>query len=97
MNSLGSVAAAYVQQQDRFRRCVAFVVGVLGNDLEPVREFLHVRDVVDAYARLLVKGQPGETYNVASGRGISLEELLDKLAALVGVRQIGRASCRERV
>src|SRR5256885_16645405 len=59
----------------------------VGN-LEPVREFLHVRDVVDAYARLLVRGQPGETYNVASGQGIALHQLFFKLADLVGVRVI---------
>jgi len=62
----------------------------VGN-LEPVREFLHVRDVVDAYARLLVKGQAGETYNVASGQAISLEELFFRLADLIGARPIPEA------
>src|SRR5207245_791498 len=52
---------------------------------------LHVRDVVDAYVRLLARGQPGEVYNVASGQGLSLEELLFKLAGLVGVRVIPEA------
>jgi GDP-4-dehydro-6-deoxy-D-mannose reductase len=62
----------------------------VGN-LEPVREFLHVRDVVDAYARLLVKGQPGETYNVASGQAVSLEELFFRLADMIGARPIPEA------
>jgi GDP-4-dehydro-6-deoxy-D-mannose reductase len=62
----------------------------VGN-LEPVREFLHVQDVVDAYARLLTKGVAGEIYNIASGQGISLEDLLFKLAGLVGVRPIVEA------
>ncbi len=55
----------------------------VGN-LEPVRDFLHVSDVVDAYARLLVTGRPGEVYNVASGTGISVGALFERLRALIG-------------
>ncbi|PYP46013.1 MAG: GDP-4-dehydro-6-deoxy-D-mannose reductase [Gemmatimonadetes bacterium] len=74
----------------RFAKRVAAPVVKVGN-LEPVREFLHVRDVVDAYARLLVKGQPGEIYNVASGQAVSLEELFFRLADLIGARPIPEA------
>jgi GDP-4-dehydro-6-deoxy-D-mannose reductase len=88
-------------QDDRFvvpafarRRKVAKKIGApvvkVGN-LEPVREFLHVQDVVDAYARLLMKGEPGEVYNVASGEGIKLEDLFFKLAEMIGVRPIVEA------
>jgi GDP-4-dehydro-6-deoxy-D-mannose reductase len=57
----------------------------VGN-LDPVRELLHVRDVVDAYVRLLDGGGvPGEAYNVAAGRGYTVEELLFTLARMVGV------------
>ncbi len=55
----------------------------VGN-LTPVREFLHVSDVVEAYASLLVAGQPGEIYNVASGRAVKLSELFSMLADVVG-------------
>jgi GDP-4-dehydro-6-deoxy-D-mannose reductase len=74
----------------KFAKRVGAPVVKVGN-LEPVREFLHVRDVVDAYARLMTKGQPGEIYNVASGQAISLEELFYKLADLIGVRPIPEA------
>jgi len=47
----------------------------VGN-LEPVRDYLHVEDVVDAYAVLLESGRPGEVYNVASGSGVSVKDLL---------------------
>lgn len=57
-------------------------------DLEPVRDFLDVRDVVEAYRLLLERGQPGETYNIAGGQGVALREVLDRLQALVGVRVI---------
>ena len=74
----------------KFAKQIGAPVVKVGN-LEPVREFLHVLDVVDAYARLLMKGEAGEVYNVASGQGISLEDLLFKLADLVGVRPIVEA------
>lgn len=54
-------------------------------NLEPVRDLLDVRDVVEAYRALLTRGQAGETYNVARGRGLSLRELFDQVAAAVGV------------
>jgi len=83
------VVPAFAQRLRAAKRIGAPVVKV-GN-LEPVREFLHVRDVVDAYARLLTKGQPGETYNVASGQAVSLEELFDRMAALIGVHPLPEA------
>jgi hypothetical protein len=52
----------------------------------PVRDFLDVRDVVDAYRRLLDRGVPAGVYNVASGVGRRVGELLDTLIELSGVR-----------
>jgi GDP-4-dehydro-6-deoxy-D-mannose reductase len=59
---------------------------VPSGNLEPVRDLLDVRDVVEAYLLLLRSGQPGEIYNVARGEGSSVRELFDRLAGLVGVR-----------
>ena len=53
-------------------------------NLEPVRDLLDVRDVVRAYLALLEQGTPGEAYNVARGEGVSLRELFQRLAGLVG-------------
>jgi GDP-4-dehydro-6-deoxy-D-mannose reductase len=52
----------------------------VGN-LDSVRDFLAVEDVVDAYARLLDPAVPPGVYNVASGRGRTLREILDLLLA----------------
>jgi GDP-4-dehydro-6-deoxy-D-mannose reductase len=71
----------------KFAKQIGAPVVKVGN-LEPVREFLHVQDVIEAYARLLMKGEAGEVYNVASGQGISLEDVLFKLADMLGVRPI---------
>jgi GDP-4-dehydro-6-deoxy-D-mannose reductase len=55
-------------------------------DLSPVRDFTHVLDVVDAYLLLLGRGNRGETYNVCSGEGLSIQGALDKLQKLAGTR-----------
>lgn len=57
----------------------------VGN-LEAVRDFSDVRDVVRAYVQLLDRGRPGEVYNVCSGRGIRMGDLLERLLSLAGVR-----------
>jgi len=57
----------------------------VGN-LEAVRDFLDLEDVLDAYVRLLDSEVPAGVYNVASGRGTSIQELLDMLLAESSVR-----------
>ena len=55
-------------------------------NLEPVRDISDVRDVVAAYAALLERGEPGETYNVCSGHGVPLFDVFDQLSTLIGCR-----------
>ncbi|HYW33251.1 MAG TPA: GDP-mannose 4,6-dehydratase [Gemmatimonas sp.] len=57
---------------------------VLGNTT-PVRDFLHVSDVVAAYISLCRLGASGEAYNVASGIGWSVAELVQRVLSRVGV------------
>ena len=54
-------------------------------DLFIVRDFVDVRDVVDAYYKLLLNGTPGEVYNICSGKGIALSEIVKIIADEVGV------------
>ena len=56
----------------------------VGN-LDAVRDFTDVRDMVRAYYLAVTRAKPGEVYNIASGRGITIRELLDRLIALAGV------------
>ncbi|HXK11147.1 MAG TPA: GDP-mannose 4,6-dehydratase [Vicinamibacteria bacterium] len=57
----------------------------VGN-LGAVRDFTDVRDVVRAYWRLLEKGEAGETYNVCSGRGRPIRQVLEMLLAASAAR-----------
>lgn len=54
-------------------------------DLTIVRDFVDVRDVVRAYYLLLMKGTKGAIYNICSGKGISLAEVVDMIAKKTGV------------
>ena len=66
----------------------------VGN-LDSVRDFLHVEDVVDAYLRLLDPKVPAGVYNVASGTGTRIGALLDTVAALARASpQIDRDATR---
>ena len=57
----------------------------VGN-LEGVRDYGDVRDVVRAYGLLLTLGEAGEAYNICSGQGHVLRDLLDALCAVSGLK-----------
>jgi GDP-4-dehydro-6-deoxy-D-mannose reductase len=63
----------------------------VGN-LDAVRDVADVRDVVRAYWLLLEKGEGGRAYNVCTGRGRRVGELLDMLLAASAARVEVRTS-----
>lgn len=63
------------------RRAPVIEVG----DIDVTRDFTHVADVVEAYLVLLARGEPGEIYNIASGKDHLVRDLLQRLIALAGV------------
>jgi GDP-4-dehydro-6-deoxy-D-mannose reductase len=56
----------------------------IGN-LSARRDMTDVRDVVRAYRALVVAGEPGETYNVCSGRDVAVEDIARRLVELSGL------------
>ena len=48
----------------------------VGN-MEAIRDFTDVRDMVRAYWLAVTKAKPGEVYNIATGKGIHIREMLD--------------------
>jgi nucleoside-diphosphate-sugar epimerase len=50
------------------------------------RDFVDVRDAVLGFAELLERGEPGEAYNIASGRDVSVDEIIEELMDVAGVR-----------
>lgn len=53
----------------------------VGN-LDAIRDFTDVRDMVRAYWLALEKCEPGEVYNIASGKGWKIRDMLDHLLSL---------------
>lgn len=53
--------------------------------LDRVRDFLHVRDVVECYLRLLEKAGEADIVNICSGQGRNVGDLLGGLIARVAV------------
>lgn len=71
------VASSFAKQviEGKKGKCNKIVCG----NLAVVRDFIDVRDVVRAYDLLLDKGKSGEIYNVCSGEGHELSEILKML------------------
>lgn len=61
-------------------------------DTSIVRDFLDVRDVVRAYYLLLTRGTPGEVYNICSGKGVVLSEVIEEIADIVGIQVTGKVN-----
>ena len=57
----------------------------VGN-LESVRDFTDVRDMVRAYWLALEHGEPGAVYNICSGKGYPIRQVLETLLALAQVK-----------
>ncbi|MBI4723375.1 MAG: GDP-mannose 4,6-dehydratase [Candidatus Stahlbacteria bacterium] len=59
----------------------------VGN-LESIRDFTDVRDIVKAYWLACEKCSPGEIYNICSSKGWKIKDALYKLIELSGVKDI---------
>jgi GDP-4-dehydro-6-deoxy-D-mannose reductase len=72
------VVSSFARQIAEVEAGLADPVVLVGN-LDPVRDFLDVRDVVRAYAMVSRPEHAGKVFNVASGRGTRIREILDML------------------
>lgn len=57
----------------------------VGN-LSSRRDFTDVRDVVRAYRLMVERGEPGESYNVCTGRDVLVEDVVRRLMDLGGIK-----------
>ena len=78
------VVPAFAAQLARMKSGEQLPTLKVGN-LSAVRDFLDVRDVVDAYVKLIEKSdalESGTIYNIASGHGHSMRDILDRLVEI---------------
>jgi len=54
-------------------------------DIDTTRDFSDVRDITEAYEKLLDLGQSGEIYNVCSGAERSVRSLIERMCQLSGI------------
>lgn len=78
------VVADFCKQVADIERGVCEPVIRVGN-LSAKRDFSDVRDVVQAYTLLMEYGVAGESYNVGSGKAISIQEILDLILSFATV------------
>jgi GDP-4-dehydro-6-deoxy-D-mannose reductase len=57
----------------------------VGN-LDAIRDFSDVKDVIHSYLLLLERGESGAVYNVCSGKGVAMRDILSALVALSNVK-----------
>lgn len=79
------VIPALAQQVKAVARDEAPPVIKVGN-LDSVRDFSDVRDVVRAYRLLIEQGRAGQAYNISSGARVRIGSVLDDLCAMAGVK-----------
>ncbi|MCX6020428.1 MAG: GDP-mannose 4,6-dehydratase [Chloroflexi bacterium] len=72
------VAAAFARQIAEAEAGLQPPVVRVG-ELTAQRDFSDVRDIVRGYLLALTKGEPGEVYNLGSGRAVSARQILDFL------------------
>jgi GDP-4-dehydro-6-deoxy-D-mannose reductase len=76
---------SFIKQMVEMKRRGAKTNKLLTGDIAIIRDFTDVRDVASAYYRLLTMGKKGEVYNVCSGTGWSLKEIIDKISLILKI------------
>lgn len=75
--SLGFVVADWANGIAQIEKGTQSTLSV-GN-LESIRDFSDVKDIVQGYILLMNQGKSGEVYNLGSGKGVKIKEILDQL------------------
>lgn len=65
---------------------------LITGDTTIVRDFVDVRDVVRAYDELLKHGRSGQVYNICTGNGVTLQQIIDKMVEILGISIIQKVN-----
>ena len=83
--STGFVVAAFAKKIAEIEKGKRENILTVGN-LEAKRDFTDVRDMVKAYDLALSKGVVGDVYNIGSGIGYKIKEILDKMILMSSIK-----------
>ncbi len=79
------VASAFAKQIAEAEIGIGEPIVKVGN-LSAKRDFTDVRDIVKGYLLAVVHGDPGDVYNIGSGKAISIQYILDFLISKAKVK-----------
>jgi GDP-4-dehydro-6-deoxy-D-mannose reductase len=79
------VAGSFARQIAEIEAGMREAVLTVGN-LELVRDFTDVRDAIEAYVMVVENGDAGVVYNVATGTGRTIAELLEAMLEAAGIQ-----------
>ena len=79
------VIPSFAKQLINLKKTNSEIKELTTGDTSIVRDFVDVRDVVKAYYLLFKKGKKGEIYNICSGKGISLNEIISIIASILNI------------
>jgi GDP-4-dehydro-6-deoxy-D-mannose reductase len=80
------VVSSFAKQLVQLKKNKSISKKIISGDLSIIRDFLDVRDVVRAYYILLKKGRKAEVYNICSGNGIILRDIITKMSEILDIK-----------
>lgn len=79
------VVSSFAKQLVELNKKAGSIKEITTGDTSIVRDFVDVRDVVHAYYLLFKNGKKGEIYNVCSGKGTSLNEVIQLMSSILNM------------
>jgi len=79
------VVPSFARQIVNIKKSTKKTGELVTGDTSIIRDFTDVRDVVSAYYQLLNKGRAREIYNVCSGIGVSLDEIIRIMGNILNI------------
>ena len=79
------VISSFAKQLVKLSKEPSATKTITTGNLAVIRDFVDVRDVVRAYYLLLKSGRRGEVYNICSGKGIVLKDIISAMSELLNI------------
>ena len=79
------VISSFAKQLVQLSKTQGATKKITTGNLNIVRDFLDVRDVVKAYYLLIRKGTKGEVYNICSGKGTLLKDIIQTMSTVLNL------------
>ncbi|MFH1081409.1 MAG: GDP-mannose 4,6-dehydratase [Pseudomonadota bacterium] len=80
------VVASFAKRLVEMKKQGAASPKLITGEISLIRDFVDVRDVVRAYDGLLKKGRQGEIYNICSGTGYRLKDIIEQLTSILDMK-----------